>query len=126
MYDYYSAVAEDVEDYVRANIDFADYDTIDELEEHLNDVLWTEDSVTGNGSGSYTFDRNKAKEYVLENTDAVAMMADAFDVADADIGEHFRNNDWEWFDVCIRCYYLGQAIDYVLDEYYEEFQDAHK
>ena len=39
----------------------------DELYETLYDELWVDDSVTGNGSGSYTFNREKAKEYVLED-----------------------------------------------------------
>ena len=33
-----------------------------------------------------------------------------------DIGKHFISQDWEWFDVTIRCYLLGQAIAEVLEE----------
>lgn len=47
-YDYHEAVYDDVVDYIRENIDFADYDTVEDLADHLNDELWTCDSVTGN------------------------------------------------------------------------------
>lgn len=46
-YDYHEAVYDDVCDYIRENIDFSDYDTIEDLADHLNDELWAHDSVTG-------------------------------------------------------------------------------
>ena len=39
-YDYLSAVTEDVKDYINDNVNFADYDDIDELKEKLQDELW--------------------------------------------------------------------------------------
>ncbi len=126
MYSYFEAVVDDVKDYIRDNIDFADYEDIDELEEELNDELWTEDSVTGNGSGSYTFNRAQAKEYVLDNTDDIRDMADTFGTSAADIGEHFMNEDWEWFDVSLRCYHLGSAIREALEDFEDEFEAAHE
>lgn len=36
-YDYHEAVYNDVVDYIRENINFADYDTIEDLADHLND-----------------------------------------------------------------------------------------
>lgn len=32
------------------------------------------------------------------------------------IGDKFLSNDWEYFDVTIRCYLLGGAIEAALDE----------
>lgn len=53
-YDYYRAVEHDVLDYIQEDLESSDWlDNRDGLEEHLNDVLWTEDGVTGNASGSY-------------------------------------------------------------------------
>ena len=69
-YDYHEAVYDDVVDYIRENIDFADYDTIEDLADHLNDELWISDSVTGNASGSYTFNAWLAEENVCHNLDA--------------------------------------------------------
>ena len=34
-----------------------------EIEEELNDEFWCWDSITGNGSGSYTFSTEKAIEF---------------------------------------------------------------
>lgn len=61
-YDYHEAVYNAVVDYIRENINFADYDTIEDLADYLNDELWIHDSVTGNASGSYTFNTWKAEE----------------------------------------------------------------
>lgn len=71
-YNYYEEVKEDVKNYINNEIDFSDFDDLEELEQFLNDELWTVDSVTGNASGSYTFNRFQAQEYVLENMDVLA------------------------------------------------------
>lgn len=69
-YNYMNAMKEDIRNYIDESINKEDYtEDRDGLEEYLNDTLWTEDSVTGNASGSYTFNRETAKEYVLDNTD---------------------------------------------------------
>jgi hypothetical protein len=47
-YNYLEAVKEDVKNYIDSEINFTDFDSLEELEEKLNDELWTEDSVTGN------------------------------------------------------------------------------
>lgn len=54
-YDYLSAVTADVKDYINDNVFLSDYENADELKDKLQDELWTVDRVTGNGSGSYTF-----------------------------------------------------------------------
>ena len=64
MYDYREAVKDDVLEYINNEINFEDFDTLEELEEHLNEVLFTEDSVTGNASGSYTFNTYEAEENI--------------------------------------------------------------
>ena len=114
-YDYHQAILEDVIEYIRDEVDAGEYEDRDALEEALNDELWTVDSVTGNGSGSYTFDRAKAREYVTGNLDLVQEMASDFGVDHAELGKHFVEDDWEWFDVSIRCNLLGWAIGYALD-----------
>lgn len=69
-YNYMDAMTEDIRDYITESINREDYtEDRDGLEEYLNDTLWTEDSVTGNASGSYTFNGETSKEYVLDNTD---------------------------------------------------------
>lgn len=118
-YNYMDSLKNDIRNYLEDEvIDYMERleDDRDELEQELNDDLWINDSVTGNGSGSYTFNRNKAKENVIANMDLVAEMADAFCVELSELGKRFKDEDWEWFDVSIRCYLLGQAISEVLDE----------
>lgn len=62
MYDYLENVTADVRDYVEQEVDLSKWaGNRDGLEEKLNDDLWTCDSVTGNGSGSYTFNRVQAQ-----------------------------------------------------------------
>lgn len=105
-YDYMEAVKEDVKNYIDCEINFADFDSLEELEEKLNDELWTNDSVTGNASGSYYCNSYKAEESIAHNWDLLEEALDEF-------GENNINvikNGVEWADVTIRCYLLGSAI----------------
>jgi len=115
-YNYLEAITEDVLGYIVENIDLTEYADLEELEAFLNDELWTVDSVTGNASGSYTFNRWTAKEYVVDNMELLDEMADNFGIDNAEIGEKFRNEEWEYFDVSIRCYLLSRAIAEALEQ----------
>lgn len=88
----------------------------DSFEEELYDLMWTDDSVTGNGSGSYTFSRAKAQEYVLCDIETVQEALKEFCVDADTIAKKFLESDWEYFDVTSRCYVLGMGISEVLDE----------
>ena len=79
--------------------------------------------MTGNASGSYTFNSYKAQEYVLDNMDLLEEMCGEFGVDNETIGQKFLDGSWEWMDVSIRCYLLGQAISEALDEVEEELTD---
>lgn len=118
-YNYLEAVTEDVLDYIENEINFADYDTLEELEEHLNDTLWIADSVTGNASGSYTFSTYQAEEYLAHNWDLLADAIDEFG-GSTDI----LRQGAEACDVTIRCYLLGQAIAAALEEIEDKFEEA--
>ena len=114
-YNYLEAVKDDVRDYIEHEINLKDF-TRDELEEQLNDDLWTDDSVTGNASGSYTFNSYQAQENLVGNWDLVAEALDEFGDTSTDA---FRKGA-EWCDVIVRCYFLGTAISEVLDEYSDD------
>lgn len=117
MYDYREAMTEDVKEWIEENVDLTEWTEDREgLEQQLNDDLWTADSVTGNGSGSYTFNRVQASLYVLDNMDLLQEAIDEFATDPATVGDKFISEDWEWFDVTIRCYLLGSVISEVLDE----------
>ena len=116
MYDYLNAMVSDVTDYIKSEINVSDYSNRDELKNALNNDLWTVDSVTGNGSGSYTFDHWDAAEYVNDNIDLLADACAEFCIDDATVGKKFLEEDFEYFDVTIRCYLLSAAISAALDE----------
>ncbi len=117
-YNYMEAMTEDIREYINNEITLSDYSDRDELEEHLNDTLWTEDSITGNASGSYTFNTYKAEEYICHNLD---LLAEACEEFGDDISRAVKNGA-ESCDVTIRCYLLGQAIVEVLDDMGEELE----
>lgn len=126
MYNYSEAIKDDIREYL--DNDF-DWNTVkenemdaDELKEQLNDDLWINDSVTGNASGSYTFNSYKAKEYVSDNMDVCREMINEFCIDAETVAEHFINEDWEYFDVSIRCYLLYSCIDEVVDEYTDKIE----
>jgi len=95
----------------------------DSFEQELNDSLWIDDSVTGNASGSYTFNSYQAREYVLADMDTVREALQEFCVDAETIGEKFLNEDWEYLDVTARCYVLGSAISEALDNLQYDVDD---
>lgn len=126
MYNYLDAMKEDVLKYIKNEVDFSDYDDLEDLEQFLNDELWTVDGVTGNASGSYTFNRWQAQEYVSDNMDELKEALIEFCVDSETIVDKFTSEDWEYFDVTIRCYLLGFAISDALEEIKEDFEAAHE
>lgn len=120
MYDYREAVKDDVRNYIAENITIEAYKgQRDELEEMLNEDLWTADSVTGNGSGSYTFSTWEAEENLCHNLD---LLEEALDEFGSDKG-YLLEEGAEAADVTIRCYLLSSAISEVLDEYEDELTE---
>lgn len=103
----------------------------DDLFEEMEEKLWVDDSVTGNGSGSYTFNREEAKKNVLANSEEVVealeelgyleeaynfQMYLSLDDEDREYLEMEEGmKEWEWIDVVTRCYFLPMAIDKILD-----------
>ena len=124
MFNYLEAVKEDVKDYIENEVNREDYESREELEEYLYDTLWICDSVTGNGSGSYTFNREEARENVMGDTETVVEALKEFCTEPETIAEKFLSEDWEYFDVAARCYALGSAISSALDEIEAEEQET--
>ena len=121
-YDYREAVKDDVLEYINNEINFEDFDTLEELEEHLNEVLFTEDSVTGNASGSYTFSTYEAEENICHNMDLLQEALSEFGDTEAIVMDF----DAEEADVTIRCYLLGECIAAALEEIEDDFNEAHE
>lgn len=114
-YNYLEEMQADILDYIRDNYDGEEIrqklEERDEWESDLHDDLWTVDSVTGNGSGSYFFNSWKAEEAIAHNLDLLGEAMEEFcDDCNA------LKNGAEWCDVTIRCYLLYKAIREALDE----------
>ena len=110
-YDYLEAVKEGVLNYINDNGIMVTTEYRDEVEQYLNDTLFTCDSVTGNASGSYTFNTWTAEEYLCHNWE---LLREALTEFGCDMS--YLEKGAEACDVTIRCYLLGQAISEVLDE----------
>ena len=109
-YNYKDAMKEDIIAWME------DTETTWEDRDELHDILWTEDSVTGNASGSYTCNAGQAQEYVLGDPDAedyIRDMISEFCIEPETIAEHLF--DWEYWDVSIRCWLLSQVL-YDMDD----------
>ena len=83
-----------------------------EIENKLNEDLIMSDSVTGNASGSYTFNYWRAEENICHNLD---LLQDADDEYGCDLGEWIKGGA-ETCDVVIRCYLVPSCLSEVLDE----------
>ena len=115
-YNYLEQVTTDAKEAILENMKYWNFDDREELEEVAHDELWADDSVTGNGSGSYFFSAWKAEEALCHNWD---LLAEACEEFGQDIGEAVKQGV-EACDVTIRCYLLPQAIAAALDELEEE------
>ena len=120
MYNYLEAVKDDVRNMLTSGeVDLTQYADKTDAYDMLYDALWIDDSVTGNGSGSYTFDRWQAKEYVTDSDDGMETFREAvneYGIPNDEIAVKFLDEDWEYVDVTIRCYLLGEALGEVLNE----------
>lgn len=101
-------------DYLKNEDGVFEYDT-------LYDTMFIDDAITGNASGSFTFNTFKAKEYVIDNMSEVV---EAFrEYGDL---QRFANlleaEDYETIDVITRCYYLGDALNAYMDDNDELFE----
>ena len=124
MYNYYEAVKEDVieavtNDYdgyytglIREQLEMggSDHDVV----EALHDAMWIDDSITGNGSGSYWFNSWKAEEAIAHNWDLISEMASEY-MMDFSVD----NFSAEEMDVSIRCYLLNSVLCDLVDELIE-------
>lgn len=115
-YDYLKNIKEDVKNYIEENKENESYNFNDkeEVKQLLYDDLWIDDSVTGNGSGSYYCNSYEARESLQGNED---LLIEALEEFGNDAESYKRSlTDPEFADVTIRCYLLSQAIDEVVEE----------
>lgn len=108
-YNYLENVKEDVKNFIEENNITVTVDNRKEKEDQLNDELWNDDTITGNETGSYFCNPDRAAEAIALNWDLLAEALDAF-------GYENIKNGANCCDVLIRCYLLPQAISEVIEE----------
>lgn len=121
QYNYLEEMKADILNYLESeNIELPNFKEQPVLKNIWADKLYyllvDDDDITGNGSGSYTFDRGEAEEYIAGNMD---LLVDAIKFFDADALNILEKGP-EACDVLIRCYTLNAAIYEVLDEIEEK------
>ena len=117
-YDYYKNVREDIKQRLNEWLDFNKingYSDIDEVINAVYDDFFNSDSVTGNGSGSYTFNSWVAEENLCHNMD---LLKEALDELGGELNDYIDSA--EACDVTIRCYVLGQLVGEEVKEFVEE------
>lgn len=127
MYNYFNEMKEDVRREVSEYLEWHNLTEADivaddngELFEAIYDDLWVSDGVTGNGSGSYTFNAYQADEHLQGNIKLAVEAFVEFGYDPAVVYEKFANGESEYIDVTIRCYLLCGVLSEVFDEYKEE------
>lgn len=115
-YDYRQALMDDIRNYIEENDIKITSENRDDVEEELRDSLMNNDSVTGNASGSYTFNTWQAEENLCHNLELLQDACNEFCCEP-------RLDSAEWCDVVIRCYLLGECLSSVLDELEVEEED---
>lgn len=97
-------------------IEQGDYDYCKDVCQAI-DEMWTDDSITGNGSGSYTFNTWKAQQNVEELIWDESFIWE-LDAICQDLGELVKQGA-ETVDVTARCLALSYAIDEIIEAWEE-------
>lgn len=120
-YNYENGMKGDITNFLEENfMIFPSFDDRDDMVNYLEDKLWDLDSVTGNGSGSYFYNRSKAAEAITHNLDVYVEAINAFGIDELEE----KLFEPEFIDVTIRCYLLNRILwkmanDGILDKYFK-------
>jgi len=120
MYDYKDAEVNDILNYISTEINLKEWETNESLYEYLNDILWNEDTVTGNQTGYAT--EEECEKWIGEN---FKLACEAM----YDFGFSFKNvpdkNPCTWMDTTIRCYLLSECIEKAIQMVKKKFKIKH-
>lgn len=129
MSNYREEVKEAIKQYLEDHeqyINLAELDKAEDLFDAVYDDMFVSDEVTGNASGSYTFNSYEAKQNVMADMDTVREALAEFCVSAEEVGDRFLNEDWEYLDVTARCYILGECLSEYIEENEEDIEEAIK
>lgn len=82
-----------------------------------------DDSVTGNGSGSYYMNRSKAREMVLNNIEYIAKGISNEGWTMTPLEDFIASDDWETLDVITRYHTLSDLWQHNVFANYNPFND---
>lgn len=108
--DYCNAVVSDSEDVIAERFDNGYYNAETDFAD-VFDHLFVDDAVTGNASGSYTFNAYRAKENVKDAMfdDDIFAALENVGVSKEDVVSRILNQEYETLDVYIRCAVLSDV-----------------
>lgn len=108
--DYYQQVNNDAIDVIDEQFDSGYWDA-DTQWDDAYDHLFNDDAVTGNGSGSYTFNAAKALENVKDVIwdKNIRRILNDMGITSDRIVDYIENDNTEELDVIIRCFMLVEV-----------------
>ena len=121
-YDYHAALVNDIKQYINDNpSEWADPLITDNIEDYWYDLLWDQDSVTGNGFNWYDTE-DKCSEYLSQNFNLLYEAFQEFCIDDSVIliKQYEDKTLARYFDCTIRCYLLMECIQQALEELNDE------
>lgn len=125
-YNYYDAMKTDIIEALEDDELFREYAAeatgLDNFYNLLEDYFFIDDGVTGNASGSYTFNSHEAMEYVTDNLDILENAYSDFGTGYEEIGKDFMDQNFEAMDVTIRCYLLPTVLWDVVQGMKKDFE----
>lgn len=121
--EYCKAVLSDAEDAIAENFDNGWYDAETDFA-NVYDELFVNDAVTGNASGSYTFNAYKAEENVKDALfdDDILAALENMGVDKEEVFSQVLNKDYEILDVMIRCAVLSCELYSDVEAYFNDCQ----
>lgn len=121
--EYCKAVLSDAEDAIAENFDNGWYNAETDFAD-VYDALFVDDAVTGNASGSYTFNAHKAKENVKDALfdDYILAALENMGVDKEEVFSQVLNKNYETLDVMIRCAVLSCELYSDVEAYFNDCQ----
>lgn len=92
----------------------SDFDSIKDY------VLERKHEITGNDDGSYTHNRETAKENVMEYFGIFYDAIKWYGISEETVGNMFLNENWEWMDIVCRKYIFDKYLDDILEEIFSD------
>lgn len=115
-YNYEDILYNDIKNYIQDNnININDY-TKEDFFDFLDEELWAEDSITGNGPYGYA-NEEECAEYVGDNLKLAFTALRDFEVRMRDVPDEYPA---KYMDSTIRCYLFHGVLQKVVDELYPE------